>query len=243
LLLVAMAFFAAATAQPAATTPTIDEIVARSIEARGGLDKIRSIRSLRETGQITTGANRSGRVIRERKRPASMRIEFTVQGVTGVKVFDGRHAWRMSPLDGDLEPQLLPEGAEAEAAEEADIEGPLVGWKAKGHQLELVGHEMVGDHETYKVKITLKEGGVIYDFFDVESYLRLRSIGTGLVGGRPVPIEATFGDYKKTDGVLFPHRIEIAAAGRPQRLQVVVETIEVNPSISDSRFEMPVEAE
>lgn len=238
LLLLGTAFCLACQAGPNAPSPTIDEIVARTIAARGGLEKIRSIRTLRETGHVTAGANRGARVTRERKRPGRMRIEFTVQGITSVQVYNGEHAWKMSPLEGDLEPQPLPAEVEEEAAQEADIEGPLVDWKTKGHTVELAGREMVSDREAYKVKITLGSGAVLYDYYDVESFNRVRAVASRQVRGRTVQIEATFGDYRKTDGVLFPHLIEIAAAGRPQQLHVVVDTIEVNPPISDARFEI-----
>jgi hypothetical protein len=38
---------------------------------------------------------------------------------------------------------------------------------------------------------------------------------------------------------LFPHAIETGAAGRPQRLKVAIEEIEVNPTLEDARFERP----
>ncbi len=64
-----------------------------------------------------------------------------------------------------------------------------------------------------------------------ESTLRLR--------GREVAIEAIFGDYRKTAGVAFARSIETGVPGRPRRLRVVVETVEVNPVLDDGRFRIP----
>jgi hypothetical protein len=236
--LIAMAFFATACAAPPTTTPTVDEIVARYVAARGGLEKIRSIRTLQEKGRITAGPNREALVNRERKRPSRTRLEFKVQGVTSVLVSDGRHGWKMSPLEGDLEPQPLPDEVVTEVAEQTDIGGPLVDWKAKGHQAALAGREVVNGRETYKVKLTLKSGAERYEYLDVESFTRVRTDSTRHVRGRKVQIETTFGDHRETGGVLFPHLIEVAAIGRPQQMRVVVDTIEVNPPLSDARFEM-----
>jgi outer membrane lipoprotein-sorting protein len=234
----ALALLAATLASPATPTPTVDDIVARYVAARGGLKKIRSIQTLRETGRISAGADRQALVTRELKRPNRARFEFTVQGVTGVFISDGERGWKMSPFEGNTGPTALSDDVVQEAAEQGDIEGPLVDWKAKGHQVELVGREVVGGSEAYKLKLTLKSGAVRYEYLDVNTFYRLRADSTREMRGHPVQIEATFGDYKKTRGVLFPHRIELAAAGRPQHLRIVVEMIEINPPLSDALFEM-----
>lgn len=240
LVVIAMALYTSACAAPEAPSPpgdpTLDEIIARHIDARGGIEKLSSIKSLKETGHVTAGARRGARVSRERKRPDRMRIEFTVQGVTGIQIFDGKEGWKFSPLDGDLEPQPLPDEAEVEAAEEADIDGPLVDWKAKGHQVEFVGREMLNDRDTYKLKITLASGAVFHQYLDAETFTRVRSDSSRMVRGKVVRTVGTYSDYRSTDGVLFPHLIEVEAVGRPQRLRVVVDTIEINPDLSDERF-------
>ena len=60
-----------------------------------------------------------------------------------------------------------------------------------------------------------------------------------LLRGKKVRIETTFGDYRKTGGILFPHLVEVRAAGRPQVLRIVVDKVEVNPALSDARFTPP----
>jgi outer membrane lipoprotein-sorting protein len=222
----------------AAPAPTVDSIVADYVAARGGLAKIRAIKSLRQTGRAFAGQGREALVVRELKRPGRIRFEFTVQGVTAVFVCDGTKGWKVSPFD-DMELKELPEDVTQEAIEQADIEGPLVDWKAKGHQVELVGSETVNGRETHKLKLTLKTGAVRYEYIDVSSHFELRADSTRQVRGRDVQIETTFAEHKKTGGVLFPRRIEVASVGRAQRLRVVVDKVEVNPTLSDARFERP----
>jgi len=228
---------------PAKPTPTADQIVARYVAARGGLEKIRSIQTLREKGRLTAGADRQALVTRELKRPSRSRFEITVQGVTGVFVSDGQRGWRMSPFDGDTEPTALPAEVVSEAAEQADIEGPLVDWKAKGHQIEMAGRETIDGHDAYKIKLTLKSGAVRYEYIDTKTMYRVRTDSTRQVHGQPLQIKMTFGDYKKTSGTIFPHQIDIAAAGRPQTMHVVVDTVEVNPPLAEDRFAMAVPAQ
>jgi outer membrane lipoprotein-sorting protein len=239
LALLVTALSAVTTAVAVAQTPTVDEIVARYVSACGGLKKIQSVQTLREKGYMTSGADRRALVTRERKRPDRTRFEVTVQGVTGVFVSDGQQGWRMSPFEGDEAPTPLPAGVVQEAAEQGDIEGPLVDYKAKGHQVELAGRETVGGREAYKLKLTLKSGAVRTEYLDVKSFHRVRTDSTRQVRGRAVQFQTTYGDYKKISGVLFPRLIEVEAAGRPQKLRIVVDAIEVNPSLGDDRFVMP----
>jgi outer membrane lipoprotein-sorting protein len=229
----------AATPARAASPPTVDKIVSKYVAARGGLEKIRSVQSLRQKGHVTAGPNREGNVTRELKRPAHTRFEFKVQGVTAVFVSDGKRGWKVDPFQGNAEVQPLPDEVVAEAAEQGDFEGPLVDWKAKGHKIELVGQEDLAGRPAYKLKVTLASGGVRYDYIDAKSMNLVRTDSTRQVRGRSVQIQTTFGDFKKTDGLLFPRWVEVAAVGRPDTMRIDVESVEVNPSLSDARFAMP----
>lgn len=228
----------APSAQPA-PAPTADEIVGRYVAARGGIEKLRALQTLRQEGRVHAGPGRDGLVLREIKRPGKIRFEFTVQGVTSVFASDGQRGWKVNPLEKQVGPQPLPDEALIDAREQADIDGPLVDWKSKGSRIELVGHEIVGGHDAYKLKLTLKSGGVLTAYVDVKSASLVRTDATRLVRGRRVLVETTLGDYRKTDGILFPHLVEVRAAGRPQVLRIVVDKVEVNPTLSDARFAPP----
>jgi hypothetical protein len=241
--LMTAALFAPEAGASVPKSPSVDDIVARHVAARGGLKKIRSIQTLREEGHLTAGPNRDAMVMRELKRPSRTRFEITIQGVTGVFLSDGQRGWKMSPFDGDMEPDPLPEAVVREAAEQADIEGPLVDWKTKGHKVDLAGIEKVDGKDAYKLKVTLKSGAVRYEYLDVKTLQRVRTDSTREIRGHAVQIATTYGEYQKTAGVAFPRVIEVEAAGRPQKLRVVVEKIEINPPISDARFEMPATAQ
>jgi outer membrane lipoprotein-sorting protein len=222
-----------------APSPTVDEIVGRYVAARGGIQKLRALRTLRQEGRVSAGAGRNGLVTREIKRPGKIRFEFTVQGVTSVFASDGQHGWKVSPLEGETGPQPLPDEVLIDAREQADIDGPLVDWKSKGSQVELVGREAVDSHDAFKLKLTLKSGGVLTAYVDVKSASLVRTEAIRQIRGKQVRIETTFGDFRRTGGILFPHLVEVRAAGRPQLLRVVVDKVEVNPPLSDARFAPP----
>jgi outer membrane lipoprotein-sorting protein len=203
------------------------------------MKKLKALRTLRQEGRVDAGAGRVGLVTREIKRPGRIRFELTVQGVTSVFASDGERGWKVSPLEGEPGPQRLPDEVLIDASEQADIEGPLVDWKAKGSRVELVGRDAVEGRDAWKLEVTLKSGGVLTAWLDVESASLVRTEATRHARGKRVRIETSFGDYRKTGEILFPHLVEVRAAGRPQVLRIVVDKVEVNPPLSDARFSPP----
>jgi hypothetical protein len=222
-----------------ARAQNVDEIVARHVEAIGGIDRLRAIQSVRMKGRVSAGAGREAVVVREVLRPDKIRTEFTVQGVTGVYAFDGERGWKVSPFEGSSAPVLMEDEEAAQAADQADIEGPLVDWRAKGHRVALLGKETLDGRDVHKLEVTLRSGRVLYQYLDAETFLRVRAQSTRLLRGHEVDIETTFDDYREVQGVLFPHSIETGAVGRPRRLEIQVEEIELNPPLDGSYFQMP----
>jgi hypothetical protein len=223
----------------AAHAQTVDEIVARHIAARGGTERLQAIRSVRMTGTARGRAGSTALVLREVDRLGRIRTELTFQGITAVYACDGTRGWQVSPFDGSLEPQLMSEERTLLAHEQADIDGPLVGWKAKDHSVTLAGRQAIAGRDAYVLDMTLRGGSARRVFIDAQSYLLVRTESTRKVHGHTVALETTFGDHREVGGVVFPHSIETGVSGRPARLTVAVRTIDLNPVLDDARFRMP----
>jgi hypothetical protein len=175
----------------------------------------------------------------EKKRPRRSRFEFTAQGRTGVQAYDGREAWGIPPVAG-ARPERLPEEMAGELVNEADIEGPLVDHKAKGHKVALVGREKLDGKDALRLRVTLKGGDAQDVLLDATSYLELRTERSRVVRGTEIELETRFGDYREVGGLLWPHTIEVGPKGRPEKQLVTFEKIEVDPEIADARFRMPL---
>ena len=226
----------------ATTAPaqTVDEIVTRHLLARGGREALAAVRTLRMTGRATLGSGREAILRREIARPGRIRTEFEFQGTTGIYVWDGSAGWRVSPLDGVFEPAPLSPEAAALSAEQADFEGPLVDWRAKGHVVELMGREeLPGGGDAHKLKVTLKSGVVRLIWVDATTGLVVRTESSRKLRGHELVVETVYGDYRETSGVQFARSIETGVRGRPQRLRIAVLTVETNPTLDDSRFSLP----
>lgn len=222
-----------------ATPQTVDEIVTRLVAARGGRQALASVKTLRMKGRAIAGPGREAIVTREIARPGRIRTEFVFQGTTGVYAWDGKKGWRVSPLDGVFEPAPLPDDAAALAAEQADIEGPLVDWKAKGNKVEVVGKADLPGGPAHELRVTTKSGAVRQVFVDAGTGLIAKTVTKRKFRGHEMEMEIAFSDYKETGGVRFPRTIEAGAKGRPQRLRIVVDEVEVNPKLDEARFAAP----
>jgi outer membrane lipoprotein-sorting protein len=229
---------AGATLVAPAPAQTVDELIAKANEARGGLEKMKAVQSVRMKGKMTMGPGLEAPITIERKRPRNARMEFTIQGMTGVQAYDGQQAWGISPM-GSKQPEPMPAEMAKDLDNQADIDGPLVDYKAKGHQVELVGKEKLEGSDAWKLKVTLKSGDVQYIYLDADSHLEIRNEAKRTIRGSEVELENTIGDYKEVGGLLWPHSIQSGAKGRPEKQSFAFESIEVNPAIDDARFKMP----
>src|SRR6516162_6730873 len=85
---------------------TADELVAKNLQAKGGIDKIKAIKSLRMTGRMDQGGFKLD-VGEEAKLPDRLRQTFTFQGMVGIEAYDGSVAWRVSPFEGRKDPEMM----------------------------------------------------------------------------------------------------------------------------------------
>ncbi len=225
----------------AADAPSLDAVLERHFKARGGLDEIRALDSYRSTGTMTT-AGMQMPYVTEAKRPGKLRVEFTAQGMTGIQAVDGDSGWQVMPFMGILQP--TPMGAEdlRNFRSQADIDGPLVDWQAKGHQVEVVGYGEVDGADVVTLKITLANGGEILSHLDAERYLDLKWQISTTMQGRPVKVGIDFGTFRQVGALTLPHSMTQTIEGMPGAQTFVIEKYELNPAIDDSRFAMPVAA-
>ncbi|HEX8893139.1 MAG TPA: hypothetical protein VF783_07435, partial [Terriglobales bacterium] len=122
---------------------TVDELVGKNIEAKGGLDQIKAVKTRRITGRAEQSDGPPLAVVIENARPDDIRQDITVAGMTMVQAYDGKAGWMIQPFSGRKDPQLMGEDDLRDLTLDADIDGPLVDYKAKGNTVEYMGHDTV----------------------------------------------------------------------------------------------------
>ena len=240
LALFALALFASALA-PALKAQTVDEIIAKHLEARGGVAKIKAVKSMKATGKMSMGPMEAPFTL-ALKRPMMARMEFTIQGMTGIQAFDGSNGWALMPFGGKKDAEAMTADDKKEIEEQADMDGPLVDYKEKGHKVELLGKEKVEGTDAYKLKVTLKNGDVVTQYIDADNFLEIKEEGKRNVRGTDQEFESAMGDYKEVDGLMLPHSMDSGLKGSDQHQKITIEKYEVNAPLEDASFKMPAMA-
>jgi len=127
-----------------ASAQTVDELIARNTEAKGGLAKMRSIQTMRQARRMSLQGMEAPVVVYA-KRPNMVRQEIQMGGRLVVMAFDGNTPWIVNPNTG-TPGAIAVMGPQADAMrQDSDFDGPLLDYRTKGTTIELVGAETAGD--------------------------------------------------------------------------------------------------
>jgi hypothetical protein len=215
---------------------TLDDIVARHIEARGGYARLKAIGTIKITRTIATPFT-DVKVVLYKKRPHLLRVEQTIAGQPMVpRAIGPAEAW--DTIKGKVvarPPQAFAEGRDLDG----DFEGLLIDWKAKGHVVELEGKEALPGGDAYKLKVTTKSGATGHVYLDDRTYLDRRHVN--LTGMRQAHVVVDFAGWRDVDGVKFPFDIteERTSKAPVQTLVTYTEKIELDVPMDDSLFSAP----
>jgi len=219
---------------------TADELVAKNVAARGGMEALSAIKSLRLQGKLHI-ANFGVDVEASQtyKRPGDYRFEGTLQGMTMVQSYDGKEAWRIFPFQGRKDPERTSADNAKELADAADFEGGWINAAAKGNKLEYLGTEDVDGTDAHKLKVTLKNGDVQYVYFDPDAWLVIRTLAQRTVRGVEQREESDYSDYEKVNGTWVAFATTSGGVGDSQKNTFTVDKAEANVALDDSWFAFP----
>ena len=222
-----------------AYSQSADELVNKNIQAKGGVDKIKAIKSVRITGKLSGGGGFTAAVVQENLRPSLVRETFALQGMTAVTAYDGTTGWQIQPFGGHKDPELMGEDDMKDLLLDADFDGPLVDYKEKGNTVEFLGHDVVDGDDALRLKVTLKDGDIVYYYLDPDTYLEIRKEVQEFIRGSVRESVTEMGSYKPVAGVMYPYSISQGSKANPSQQTTTVEKIEVNVPIDPSDFAVP----
>jgi len=252
-------------------------IVDKNVAARGGLQTWRAVRTMSLAGKLGAGGNQRQALpapgdhhgttrmvapsrpteeiqlpfVMELERPRKMRFELQFAGQTAIQVYDGNNGWKVRPFLNRrvVEPYSAEEAKMSSM--QADLDGPLVDYAAKGSKVELDGMEKVEDRDTYKIKLTMKNGTAIHVWIDAQTFLEAKMEGQPRrLDGADHPVEVYFRDYRAVNGLQIPFLLEtrvlpvahtaLGAKDPPVPPEkTVIEKVQINPRIDEARFAKP----
>jgi hypothetical protein len=220
---------------------TVDELVAKNIEAKGGASALHDLQSLRLTGKMLV---QQGQIelayLQIKKRHNELRTDASLQGMTQTEAYDGKEGWKVSPFFGRKDPEKMAADDVKALIEDAEIDGPLVDWKTKGSTVEYLGTEDVDGTLAHKLKVMRKNGDVSFVYLDPDHFLEIRVLTQRMRHGAHEEVETDLGDYEKSAGVFVPTSMESGRKGAPDKQRIIIDKVEANVPIDDAVFHFPV---
>lgn len=223
-----------------AASQNVDDLIARHVAARGGMAALKAIKTLKLTGAMRpAGFDADLTYVETIARPGSVRIDATLQGLTVVQAYDGAGGWQIQPFQGRKDAEAVSTDDAKSLEEEADFEGGLIDYKAKGAKVESLGDIDVDGAPTHALRVTLKNGDQQTYYLDPDALLTVRIVTRQLVRGAEVLTQTDFGDYEKVDGVYFPFEVASGPKGETLQQKITYAKGEANLPVEAATFARP----
>lgn len=186
---------------------SVDDILNNYFENTGGLENWHNLKSTRTEATMSMGGMEFQGIIFA-KFPNKQRVEVDVQGQKIIQSYDGETAWWINPFASGPEAQPMPDEM-AEDMKKQEFENPFINYREKESKVELLGEELVEGTETFKVRLTKKDGSEETYFFDKEYFIPVMIqslITSGQAQGQMT--EIYFSDYQEVEGLMMPFFLE-----------------------------------
>jgi hypothetical protein len=213
---------------------SVDEIVAKNLNAIGSVEKLHGVRSV-----ITENAIKLQGLEIENLTTVlvgkAMRSDSKIMGNNLVQAFDGTTPWAITPviMGGNGEAQIMTQEMAKSVITQVDP-FPLLDYTKKGTRVELLAVEKVNDKDAYHLKIYPKDVAESEIWIDVASGL-MSKLKTKQNGQE---VEVVFSKYTEIEGISFSMNMEIS---NPLAGIVTVDTksVKLNTAIDEEIFKMP----
>ncbi|NQT27496.1 hypothetical protein HQ585_19235 [candidate division KSB1 bacterium] len=213
----------------------LEEIINLHIEARGGLEVIRSVQTVRMIGRnqlyeldwtmmpVEISISRRGQI----------RIDNYWFEAFIVQYCDSSQAIWKDPNTERFE-KMIP-FQEEKVREMADLDGYFIDSESKGLSVELMGKGTCDNHQFWKIRLSHAKFERIV-FINTETYLISKEIEFRQIQGVQTKMEKVYRDYRSISELVLPFEIETRLNGHSNSHFVFCD-IQINPEFVDSLFD------
>lgn len=215
-----------------AQEPTPAEVVDRVMEAYGGVDAVRRVRTLRQEGMVITAAgSEHGSTVRIATCPDRLSLMVEYPNRTEIRIHDEEGSWQ-GPSPATLSETSGPmTGAMALQAARTCLPGSLDVYRESARIVEVQPEHVV-------VAVEMGPDLRLRVFVSSETGLVLRSESILSMGAMSMVFASDYADYRPVDGVMFPFREEAFASGA-HTASIHLDSVEVNPEGDRMRLPLP----
>lgn len=223
------------TLQTSGSLPTVDELLARYVEAMGGAKAIKAITSIAMKGTVDIpGQSRGGSFETYTQAPNKSMAVMEAYPVGRLKVgYNGRSGWVQTQ-----ETVVLLKRAEDLAAlhRESDIYA-TVRLKSNFAKVTLAGKSHIGYREVYVLDLQPAVGPVERLYLDAKTYLPARVNRMRRLTTVTAAVEVYYDDWRAVDGIQYP--FSISQRSDKVTFSITIKEIRHNVPLDAKLFEPP----
>jgi len=212
---------------------TAETVINNYLNAIGGKNNIKKIKDIKQVMKTSVQGTEIT-ITSYKKEPNYLKVETSMNGnVLSTQLFDGEKAYIKSMM-GD---QTFTEGQEFEAMKMQAIMNLELEYEDYGIEKKLEGIVDINGISSYKIKITSAEGEKSYDYYDVETELKIKSETPESVSRyKDYKTVAFMGKEGKEIKLKFPHKVYQEA--QQQSLELETLKIKINSGLTKEEFQM-----
>ena len=207
---------------------TSETVLNNYFEAIGGIDNLEKIKDI----TMVASTNMNGMEIKQKtykKAPNKYAMIMSMNGnIMMQQTFNGDRGI-MKGFQGEKE--IIGEDLEnlkIDAALNVELK-----YEELGILVTLEAIEKVHESDAYKLKIVKPTGQTIFDFYDIETGLKVQSKQTIVSPQGEFMQMQNYSDYREIDNVKFPFLVKISGV---QNMELKLDSIRINSDLSDDLF-------
>ena len=220
---------------PGEVLPSGEEIIERSIKQTGGREALAKIRNRLIKGTIEIGQFKGTiTIFQARPNKNYTRTQFGVDAATIAieQGTNGEVAWELHSMTG---PRIMAGQEKTLTLLQSNFDE--TNYQQLYDKIECMGMEQVEGEVCYKVIQIPKQAEPITLYYSKESGFAVKSTYTFKEQSEKIESENWTRDYKKVDGILYPHHVVIKVMNMETHIRI--ESIEHNAELPTDRFEVP----
>ena len=227
------------TAQAVQSDAKAVDLLKRVIEAKGGLDALRKVKTVVADAD-TTFKMEQGTLVSKTKTyvayPEKFRVDANVAGAQVVQVYNAGSAWVRDPAGiHDVPPEMRDEFG---ASVRRDTIPVLIGAAEGKLSLRLLPDEGAEGRVFKVLELSGPQLPAMRMYIDSQNLIARQSFSTPGPEGKPVQADEVFSDYRSVNGVQVPFRADVRR-GSQVILSRTLTNVALNTPVDDALFARP----
>jgi len=218
--------------QKMSTDTKVKDVINNYIKAIGGKAALDKVENIKTDLTLSASGQSFDATILQKKSPNKFKLTLSMMGQAfQQQIYDGTNGAMIQ--QGQT---MKLEGKQLDGLKEQAIMFPELDYLNGDYELELKGIEQIDGNDAYKLTVIAPSGNKVTEYYNVESGLKIRSIGVLESPQGNITQTTDYSEYKDAGGILMPHVMQQSMG--PQNIKMTIKDVKVNGGIDDAAFEI-----